>query len=60
MAAADITRLMNNARDRLAGATDPLMQRELFNVMDEFFKGSNVWNEDIELTVPGKIGRAHV
>ena len=39
MAAADITRLMNNARDRLAGATDPLMQRELFNVMDEFFKG---------------------
>ena len=53
MAAADITRLMNNARDRLAGATDPLMQRELFNVMDEFFKGSNVWNEDIELTVPG-------
>lgn len=54
MAAADITRLMNNARIRLAGATDPLLQVELFNVMDEFFKGSNVWNEDIDIIVPGQ------
>lgn len=51
---ADIDRLMNNARARLAGATDDAMQRELFNVMDDFFKGSNVWNEDIELEVPGQ------
>jgi hypothetical protein len=54
MAAADITRLMNNARVRLAGATDGLLQIELFNVMDEFFKGSNVWNEDIDIEVPGQ------
>lgn len=53
MAAADITRLMNNARSRLAGATDGVLQQELFNTMDEFFKKSNVWNEDIELTIPG-------
>ncbi len=54
MAAADITRLMNNARARLAGATDQLLQIELFNVMDEFFKGSNVWNEDIDIIIPGQ------
>jgi len=51
MSAADITRLMNNARIRLAGATDGLLQVELFNVMDEFFKTSNVWNEDIDFPV---------
>jgi len=50
---ADIDRLMNNARTRLPGAIDTGMQLELFNVMDDFFKGSNVWNEDIELSVPG-------
>jgi len=51
--AADIDRLMNNARDRLPGAVDAAMQRELFNTMDEFFKKSNVWNEDIEIAIPG-------
>ncbi len=53
MANADIDRLMNNARMRLVGATDPVLQQELFAVMDDFFKKSNVWNEDIELSVPG-------
>jgi len=53
MAAADITRLMNNARLRLTGATDAVLQQELFAVMDEFFKKSNVWNEDIDVAVPG-------
>lgn len=50
---ADITRLMNNARLRLTGATDSVLQQELFSVMDEFFKKSNVWNEDIDVTIPG-------
>lgn len=50
---ADITRLMNNARTQLSGATDGLIQQELFNVMDDFFKKSNVWNEDIELAIAG-------
>lgn len=54
MAAADITRLMNNARLRLPGATDGVLQQELFSVMDEFFKKSNVWNEDIDLAIPGQ------
>ena len=50
---ADIARLMNNARLRLTGATDAVLQQELFSVMDDFFKGSNVWNEDINVTIPG-------
>jgi len=53
MAAQDITRLMSTARVRLPGATDQALQLELFSVMDEFFKGSNVWQEDITFTVPG-------
>jgi hypothetical protein len=44
---------MNNARSRLTGATDSVLQLELFNVMDDFFKGSNVWSEDIDIVVAG-------
>jgi hypothetical protein len=44
---------MNNARLRLTGATDAVLQQELFAVMDEFFKKSNVWNEDIEVEIAG-------
>lgn len=51
--APDIARFMNNARLRLTGATDDVLQQELFNTMDDFFKGSNVWCEDIDFTVPG-------
>ncbi len=51
--AADIDRLMNNARSRLSGAVDTVLQLELFNVMDDFFKKSNVWNEDIDIMIPG-------
>ncbi len=49
----EITRLMNNARTRLVGATDDVLQRELFMVMDEFFKSTNCWTEDIPITIPG-------
>lgn len=52
--AQDIDRLMDNARPRLPGAVDTQLQLELFNVMDEFFKKSNVWNEDIPIQVPGQ------
>jgi hypothetical protein len=51
MAAADIERFMKNARVRLPGATDDALQLELFNTMDEFFKGSNVWREDIAVAI---------
>lgn len=48
----DVARFMNVARVRLPGATDDAMQLELFAVMDEFFKGSNVWQEDVNITIP--------
>jgi hypothetical protein len=53
MAAADIERFMRNATARLTGAVPEVLQLELFNVMDEFFRGSNVWNEDIDISIPG-------
>lgn len=51
MAAADIDRFMKTARVRIPGATDDALQLELFAVMDEFFKGSNVWQEDIDVAI---------
>lgn len=50
---ADISRFMNTARVRLPGATDDAMQLELFMVMDEFFRGSNLWQEDVRFDVVG-------
>jgi len=56
MSAKDIERLMNTIRVRAPGATDALMQLELFTVMDEFFKGSNAWIEEIEFdALPGEV-----
>lgn len=46
-----ITRLLNDARTRLPGATDGLVQQELFAAMDEFFKGSNVWQNDLSVPI---------
>lgn len=50
---AEVTRLINNAMLRLPGATLSIIQQELFVVMDEFFKGSNVWQEDIDVAIAG-------
>ena len=49
----DIERFMNAARVRLPGATDDAMQLEMFAMLDEFFKDTNAWMEDIDITVPG-------
>lgn len=51
--ATDMQRFMNNAMARLPGATIGNIQQELFNTLDEFFKGSNCWTEDIEVNIPG-------
>jgi hypothetical protein len=42
---ADLSRLMNNARVYLPGALDNALKLELFNVLDEFFQGSNSWQD---------------
>jgi hypothetical protein len=51
MASPDINRLMDNARVKLPGALDSMLQIELFSVMKEFFEGSNIWEEDIPFSV---------
>lgn len=51
---ADVQRLLNSAMVHLPGTTLVNLQLELFNVMNDFFQGSNVWNEDIQITVPGQ------
>lgn len=51
MANADLTRLLNNARIHLPGATDTNIQLELFNVLNEFFQTSNIWQEKIGFTL---------
>lgn len=48
MASLDLTRLMNNVRLRLPGALDSAIQLELFNVLDDFFRQSNIWQEPID------------
>lgn len=47
MASLDLTRLMNNVRLHVPGALDSAIQLELFNVLDDFFRQSNVWQEEI-------------
>lgn len=53
MADADVQRLINNATLRLPGATLPVIQQELFAVMNDFFQNSNLWNEDIDISLSG-------
>ncbi len=51
---ADVQRLINNAMNHAPGAVLSAMQLELYNVMTDFLQGSNVWNEDIVVNVPGQ------
>lgn len=47
----ELTRLLNKVQMRLPGALDSAVKIELFDVLDEFFKGSNIWTEDIDVDV---------
>ena len=51
MASLDLTRLMTNCRVHLPGALDTALQLELFNVLDDFFQSTNIWQEDITFQV---------
>lgn len=54
MASVDIERLMQNLRVRLPGAIDDAIKFELFNTLNDFFQGSNIWREDIPVPItPG-------
>lgn len=48
---ADMNRLMDNARIKLPGALDSVIQLELFAVLNEFFQDTNIWYEDITFDV---------
>jgi len=51
----DIERIMNSVRVHLPGVLDDLLRLELFNVLDEFFRSTNVWREEITQRVtPGE------
>ena len=51
MTTRDIDRLMDNARVHLPGATEDNIKLELFNVLDDFFQNSNIWQERIVFCV---------
>lgn len=46
--ASPFDRLMNTIRPHLPGALDDAIRQELFMACDEFFKLSDVWQEDLE------------
>lgn len=46
---AAFTRIMSNARVSLPGALDSAIQLEMFNVLDEFLRTSQVWREDVNI-----------
>lgn len=51
MASTDINRLLDNLRVQLPGATDAAIKFEIYNALNDFFQGSNIWREDIEVAV---------
>ena len=44
-------RLIKNARNSLPGSIDAAIQLELFNAMDQFFRESSIWTEDVPFSV---------
>ena len=42
-----LLRIVNNARVQLPGAIDDGIRYELYNVLDELFSQSDIWQEDI-------------
>jgi hypothetical protein len=46
---ANATNILRNARTHLPGATEDVLEMELFNVIDEFCRDAGAWGETIEL-----------
>jgi hypothetical protein len=44
-------RFINNARISLPGSLDSVIQLEFFNVLDEFFRNTSIWQEDCDFSV---------
>jgi hypothetical protein len=51
-----LDRILDNARIHLPSALDDALRLELFNVLDEFFRATSMWQEDVTFNVrPGVI-----
>jgi hypothetical protein len=48
---ATLDHLMDNLRISIPGALDGVLKMELYNVVDEFCKRTNAWQEDVEFLV---------
>jgi hypothetical protein len=51
MTCAPTDRIMQTLRTRVAGATDEMLQLELFNTIDEFLRRTSAWKESIDIDV---------
>lgn len=50
------TRLYNDLKVSIPGATDAVLQQELFRCAKEFFTETNIWTEEIDMpVVPGTL-----
>lgn len=50
-ACAPTDRIMQTLRVQAPGATDPIIQLQLFNVMDEFFRRTSAWRYEDDITL---------
>lgn len=51
MASTEILRLMKNLRVQLPGAIDDAIKLEVYNALNDFFQGSNIWREDLSVAI---------
>lgn len=49
----DADRVMANVRNHLPGVLDPVVQYELYNILNDFFQVTNAWQEAITFYVNG-------
>lgn len=47
----DLQHLLNQAKTKLVGASEAAMKAELYDVLNEFFNGSNAWQEAIPVPI---------
>ena len=57
MACEPMDRILATLRVRVPGATDDVLRLELFNVMDRFFRRTNVWRWQSETTLEAGLTR---
>lgn len=54
--AANVSRILDNARVQLPGAIDDALKLELFNVLNDFFHQSNAWRNVVTVNATAGVG----